>query len=287
LANLIRQTLFYTEGNRTLPILISFPMNQSTKITVLISTYNNRAYVAKKLAEILRQSIFHEAEFIFLETASPEREREELAPFCKEYENCRLITTENRLSLYEAWNLGWKSATAPIVCISNMDDAMHPRLLELVVDAMQANHWDLGTALIAKQNLDDPERDSWTTKRLKKLKLQERPGSFFVWRRDLLKDFGGFDTKFVIAGDKDFWARADHRKLSMGVVPHILYLYTKHANQLSKSPKYQSLKDADKTHLASKPYPHIWPKEITHTVRKIKRRGRIPFLGNKTRFIEL
>lgn len=257
------------------------------KISVLISTFNDRAYVAKKLAEIRAQSAFEDAEFIFLETASPEREREELAPFCQAHSNARLITTEGRLSLYEAWNLGWESATAPLVCISNMDDAMHPRLLEYVIRSMGANAWDIATVLIGKQHLDDPQRDSWAIKRLKKLDLQERPGAFFAWRRGLLDDFGPFDSTFRIAGDKDFWARAVHQNLAMGYVPHLLYLYTKHPNQLSKSPQFLKLKESDKAHAEKKPYAHVWPNEISKEIRRIERLGKIPVMGDPSRFVEV
>lgn len=262
-------------------------MPNSPKISVLISTFNDRAYVGKKLKEILAQSAFGEAEFIFLETASPECEREELAPFCNEHSNCRLITTEERLTLYEAWNMGWESATAPIVCISNMDDTMHPRLLEHVIDGMESKQWDISTVLICKQYLDDPKRDSWDINRLKMLNLQKRPGAFFAWKRSLLQDFGPFDSTFWIAGDKDFWARAVAQNLSMGYVPHILYQYTKHPNQLSKSPKFKALQDADDAYLETKPYPHIWPKQIVRSIRRIEKLGRIPFLGDAQRFIEV
>ena len=262
-------------------------MAQIPKISVLISTFNDRAYVSKKLAEVQAQTTFADAEFIFLETASPQREREELAPFCEAHSNCRLITTDERLSLYEAWNLGWKSATAPIICISNMDDAMHPHLLDYVIDGMESNSWDIATVLIGKQQLDDPQRDSWEISRIKKLDLQERPGAFFAWRRALLHEFGAFDSTFRIAGDKDFWARAVHKKLSMGYVPHLLYLYTKHPDQLSKSPKFQEFKDAEKMYIKTKPYPHIWPKEIVKAIRRIEKLGRIPILRNSHRFIRL
>ncbi len=52
----------------------------SPAITVLISTYNDRALVPKKLAEIQAQTLFAKAEFIFIETGSPGRERELLGP---------------------------------------------------------------------------------------------------------------------------------------------------------------------------------------------------------------
>lgn len=44
-------------------------------ISVLISTYNNRGFVSKKIKEISAQTLFEHAEFIFIETASPEKER--------------------------------------------------------------------------------------------------------------------------------------------------------------------------------------------------------------------
>ena len=126
-------------------------VNRAPRISVLISSYNNARFVDKKLAEISAQTFFDQAEFHFIETASPERERELFQPFCREHSHCRVIATDARRNLYEAWNLGWAEARAPIVCYSNMDDAMHPRLLESVGREMEARSLDVCTALIAKQ----------------------------------------------------------------------------------------------------------------------------------------
>jgi biofilm PGA synthesis N-glycosyltransferase PgaC len=109
----------------------------SPRISVLISCYNNARFVAKKLAEIRAQTWFDHAEFLFIETASPERERELFSPFCAQHPNCRLLALDERKSLYEAWNIGWREARASLVCYSNMDDAMHPLLLEQIVTAME------------------------------------------------------------------------------------------------------------------------------------------------------
>ena len=81
--------------------------SQSYEISVLISTYNDRDLVDKKLREIEAQTAFSRSEFIFVEPASPGNERELLEPFCEQYQNCRLITLEERIGLYRAWNLGW------------------------------------------------------------------------------------------------------------------------------------------------------------------------------------
>lgn len=234
-------------------------MQFSTKepdISVLISTYNNRRFVAKKLAEIERQTFFPRAEFIFIETASPEKERTLLVPFCSKHPNCRLIALDERKNLYEAWNIGWGTARAGIVCYTNMDDCMHPCLLEQVVDSFRRRRWDACSVLIAKQSADDPQLDDWAVERLRWLPLGLRPGPFTAWRNDLKSHIGFFDDRFVVAGDKDLWARMCARGLRLGLVPKVLYLYTKDPeHQLSKSSDACA---CDRSLIAGSPYPFRW-----------------------------
>ncbi len=232
-------------------------MISAPSISVLISTYRNARFVAKKLAELRAQTWFEHAEFIFIETASPERERELLAPFCAAHPNCRLLTTEDRRTLYEAWNLGWQAARAPLVCYSNMDDAMHPRLLEAVVRAMARHQWDACSVLIAGQMATDARLDDWSPRRLRRLRINSRPGAFTAWRKSLAEKVGMFDAGFVAAGDLDFWSRLVANKLRVGLVPKILYLYTKSPEQLSKT--NHAGRAPDRERLAAKPYPITWP----------------------------
>ena len=229
-------------------------------ITVLISTYNDRLLVPKKLAEIRRQSLFEQAEFIFLETNSPERERELLAPFCSKYAQCRLITSDERKTLYEAWNLGWEAARAPLVCNSNMDDVMHPRLLEYVVAAMSRQTWQAATVLIVKTTLGTSGID-WNSKAVANLPLSLRPGPFTVWRRELKETVGMFDGEFVAAGDKDFWSRLLANRCSLGLIPKVLYCYCKGPKQLSKT-NGSKRKQQDAARISTKPYSHRWSGKI-------------------------
>ena len=80
---------------------------------------------------------------------------------------------------------------------------MHPRLLESVLDEKSKRDFDLLSVLIAKQGIDS-NWNSFAPARLKRLALSTRPGPFFVWRRDLKNDFGMFDERLELVGDKDF-----------------------------------------------------------------------------------
>ena len=233
------------------------------KISVIISTYNDREFVEKKLAEIRQQSIFEDAEFIFVEPDSPQRERELLAPFCEQYPNCRLLALEERVNLFRAWNIGWEQASAPLVCYSNMDDCMHPRLLEYVVRNMNTHDWEVCTVLTARQRLSEiAARDMWSLASLKAMKLFHRPGAFTAWRRSLSDSIGVFDDVYYAAGDKEFWGRIIDRGIKFGLVRKILYLYSKSEHQLSKSPEGEQRRQQDKERLLQAGYRRYWPYRI-------------------------
>ena len=229
------------------------------KIAVLMSTYAHRGFVEKKINEIQRQTLFDQTEFIFIETASPEKEREVLKPFCDAHANCKLIALAERKTLYEAWNLGWAATQAPFVCYSNMDDAMHPCLLEQVVATLRQTQWGACSVLIAKQMADDKRLNDWSVEHLKRLPLSLRPGPFTAWRNDLKDSIGTFDGQFFVAGDKDFWSRLIANKVRFGLVKKVLYLYTKdREHQLSKSKSGKRRLQEDEKRFAQRPYPIQW-----------------------------
>ncbi|MFP4204146.1 MAG: glycosyltransferase family 2 protein [Opitutales bacterium] len=243
---------------------------QAPAISVVISTYDDRDLVNKKLDEIKAQTAFEASEFIFVEPDSPGTERDLLEPFCAENPNCRLLALEERINLYAAWNRGWEAARAEFVCISNMDDTMHPDLLRRMTAAMQAQKWDLASVLITKQWLGV----GWSElegRRTRDLTLSTRPGPFFAWRSDLKDTVGMFDERMTVAGDRDFWARAGHFSLKTGLLPEILYIYSKHPGQLSKTSGFEAVKAADMKIAGEKPYAHQWPPGIQRAIRRQRR----------------
>jgi GT2 family glycosyltransferase len=252
-------------------------VSQTPRISVLLSCYNNARFVAKKLAEIRAQTLFPQAEFLFIETASPERERELFAPFCREFPNCRVIATDDRRTLYQAWNLGWAEARAPLVCYSNMDDAMHPLLLETVVAAMESRRLDVCSTLIAKQEMD-AAWNTWDAARIMKLPLSTRLGPFTAWRRALRGSLGGFDERFIAAGDKEFWHRIAQANLRVGLVPQILYLYTRNPGSLSQDVRKSERWQKEKALLAEMKL--TWPASLRWRIRAIRAlRAAVPSFG--------
>lgn len=254
-------------------------MSAKPRISCIISTYQDADLIEKKISEIQQQTIFDQAEFIFVETGSPARERELIQPYTEQFSNVRLVTTDDRRTLYEAWNLGWEAAQADIVCYSNMDDALHPQCLQQVVETMEADAGiELCTVMIGYQHEESPgEMDSFDVDRLKKLKIGRRAGPFSAWRKNLSEKMGMFDGKYRIIGDLDFWSRAAAANTRAVLIKKVLYLYTIAPSQLSK----RMDKSPERKYAADKGVKLQWHPALERTTllhRKIYRMFPSPYL---------
>jgi hypothetical protein len=109
-----------------------------------------------------------------------------------------------------------------------------------------------------------------------------RPGAFFAWKRELMKEhLGMFDERLELIGDKDFWARAASANWKMGLISEILYLYTKHSAQLSKRVEFKTKKRAERALCENKDYPHVWSSKLYRKIRWVRCLRKLPFFGRR------
>jgi hypothetical protein len=73
---------------------------------------------------------------------------------------------------------------------------------------------------------------------------------------------GGFDERFLAAGDKEFWSRLIRAGSSIGLVPQILYLYTRNpaslSQELRQSERWQQEKALLQNMAVNWPLPLRW-----------------------------
>ena len=154
---------------------------------------------------------------------------------------------------------------------------MHPLLLDRVVAEMEAHPWRACTVLIAKQEMESNWND-WTCSRIAGLPLSLRPGPFAAWRRELREEMGGFDERFTAAGDKEFWHRITRSGVPAGLVPQILYLYTRNPGSLSQSLRQSERWQKEKALLQNLKLE--WPRPLRWRIRLIRLLRRfVPLYG--------
>jgi hypothetical protein len=148
-----------------------------------------------------------------------EKESKILKEFCSVHSNCILIISEDRISIYEAWNKAIDHSKADLLTNMNVDDLRSPSSLEIQVNFMDNNeHVDVGFQdILFYRDL----KSSWNYVKEYNFKTElpevsvpclawlgiNPPHNAPVWRKNLHMLYGKFDSLLVSAGDYEFWLR--------------------------------------------------------------------------------
>ena len=196
-------------------------MNEDPKITVITSLFKAGEHIDLFLADITKQTIFHELDWHFIDAASPDGELEKILEFQKSFHNVRVSRETSRIGLYKAWNKGVKKAKANYISNLNVDDKLRYDYYEVMYEQLEANR-DIDiiySNILAAQNKNATFNDEYGSPQKAKLVTSRYCDIISVshlsavhccpvWKKSLHCEVGLFDEGFTIAGDTEFWLRA-------------------------------------------------------------------------------
>src|SRR3989304_3715745 len=107
-------------------------MLKSPLVSVIISTYNSEKFIERKILDLLQQSIVDRMEIIIVNSGSEQNEESIVLKYCKLYENVKYIKTDNRETIYKAWNRGIRTAKGKYITNANTDDLLRNDALEIL-----------------------------------------------------------------------------------------------------------------------------------------------------------
>ncbi|MHB9007602.1 MAG: glycosyltransferase family 2 protein [Limisphaerales bacterium] len=222
------------------------PLQGPPLVSAIVSTYNSERFLRGCLEDLEQQTLADRLEIIVVDTASPQNERAIVEEFQQRFGNLVYVRTEQRETVYGAWNRGIKIARGRYLTNANTDDRHRRDAFEVLARTLD-QHPD--TALVyADCAVTRTENDTFEAAHpvnhfrwldFDPLALLEK-GCFVgpqpMWRRDVHQQHGYFDDALVSAGDYEFWLRLaqSHRFLH---VKETLGLYlesptsVEHANQ--------------------------------------------------------
>lgn len=143
---------------------------------------------------------------------------------------CSLSIADEHESLGRSWNALMSLGEAKYVALWNVDDVRHPESLRVQADYLDA-HEDAvavyGPFGESSRYGTHPIRVHEVNPRSpQELKSGMHLGPFFMFRRDVLGEIGGFDEQFMSAADYDF-------ALRLANIGHIGHLSTSLGNFLN------------------------------------------------------
>jgi glycosyltransferase involved in cell wall biosynthesis/Tfp pilus assembly protein PilF len=231
---------------------------QQPLVSAVVSTYKSARFIRACLEDLERQTIADQLEIIVVDSHSPQDERSVVQEFQQRFANIVYIRTQERETVYGAWNRGVRAARGKYVTNANTDDRHRIDAFEVLARTLD-DHPDVTLAYAdclitpleneTMESTDTTRRFHWLEFNAKDLLVK---GCFCgpqpMWRREAHQEHGYFDASMVSAGDYEFWLRlAQNRKFLH--VPEVLGLYlesptsVEHANREIGAKEVQIARD--------------------------------------------
>jgi len=221
-------------------------MNNKYKCSCFCSFFKGQNFIESYLKNVLEQSIFKDIEFIFLDCASPENEKDFILPLTKKYTNIKYHRLDTDPGLYAAWNIAVKMCSAPIIGNWNIDDRKNPQSFELLLKPFDRDtSTDLTYGITYVSTVANEEYENNTYEHvypclphsLQNLLLNNSPHCMPLWKKELHDKFGYFDESYKTAADGDMWLRFCVGGAKIYMVNHPVGLYYHNPQGRSTDPK--------------------------------------------------
>jgi len=187
------------------------------RVSIITSIFKSERFMEHLFHDIARQSIFSECELILLNVDSPENEEKHILEFQKVFpQNVIYKRLNEQLSVYRTWNLGIDMASSDLLTNWNTDDRRTFNSLELQATELEKDPTlDVCFGPTLTTSKPNESVENCTSKIgfgcfdvTKETLLQNNsPHCLPMWRKDLHKRFGYFDTKYFSSADYEMWLR--------------------------------------------------------------------------------
>ncbi|MFM7882860.1 MAG: glycosyltransferase, partial [Microcystis panniformis] len=227
---------------------------QRIKVSVIVSTYKSAEFIRGCLEDLVTQTLYEkgEVEIIIIDSASPENEGEIIQEFQESYPNIIYQRTQERETLYCAWNRAIKLARGSYITNGNTDDRRCFNALEIMANYLDNNREI--SLVYADQLITTIKNDTFaTTPALKhwnwpnysyqQMRQGCCVGSQPMWRKMLHDKYGYFQESFHCAGDYEFWLRIGSQGEKIALIPEILGLYYLNLQGLEHGSNGQALEE--------------------------------------------
>jgi len=209
--------------------------SEAIRVSAIVSTYNSETFIRGCLEDLVEQTLFKKGmlEVIVVDSASPQEEGRIVKEFQFRYANISYIRTDQRETIYQAWNRGIKAARGKYVTNANTDDRHRSDALEVLASALDDNpqvalvYGDVFVTNLPNQTFNEHIRCGYHLRpdftpeiMLSGCHMGPQP----MWRKSVHEHIGWFHEDLRSAGDYEFWCRiALHAQLLH--IPDFLGLY--------------------------------------------------------------
>jgi glycosyltransferase involved in cell wall biosynthesis len=213
--------------------------------SLFCSFYKGEKFIDGYLEDVLRQTLFDQIEFVFLDCASPEDEKSSILPLTEKYSNIKYFRLDDDPGLYTAWNIAVKKCSSSIIGNWNIDDRKNKEGLEIMLQQFDNDpQLDLVygfTYISRKANeryIENPYKEiyPYLPHSLSNLLQNNSPHCMPLWKKNIHDRIGYFDESYKTAADADLWLRCTVGGCTIKMINHPVGLYYENPTGRSTNP---------------------------------------------------
>jgi hypothetical protein len=215
------------------------------KVSAIVSVYNGSRFIEGCLHDLLEQTLYKQGglEIIIIDSASEENEKEIVSKFLINHRNIKYIRTEQRETLYGAWNRGVQEASCSFVTNANVDDRHCADAFEIHADYLEKNseidlvYADVFCSHQANATFDQSKQEKrycYAPFRHSDVLFHYQFGCQPMWKRGIHDQVGFFDSAYRAAGDWEFNFRFNLAGKKAKHIHEVLGVFFENPDSLSR-----------------------------------------------------
>ena len=224
-------------------------------VSAIVSTYNSERFIRGCLEDLEAQTIADRVEIIVVNSGSEQNEEAIVKEFQQKYSNIKYIKTDERETVYAAWNRAIKIASGKYISNANTDDRHRKDAFEVMVKVLEVRpevalvYADLIITEMENEVFESCTHAGyfrWLNWNRKDLLERCFIGSQPMWQRSVHNEYGYFDDSFVTSGDYEFWLRISQTNTFLHI-PDLLGLYLKSPGSIEHSNRKREAEENKRT----------------------------------------
>ncbi|MCU7495313.1 MAG: glycosyltransferase [Ignavibacteria bacterium] len=230
-------------------------IHNEVRVSAIVSIYNSEKFIRGCLDDLLGQTLYEKGqmEIVLVNSGSSQNEDAVIREYESKYPAIRYIRTDERETIYQAWNRGIKAASGKYITNANTDDRHRKDGLEIMANALDQNpgvalvYGDIFVTNYENQTFENFINCGYQIKPGYKKEIMLtgcHMGPQPMWRKSLHRELGYFSEELKSAGDYEFWCRIA-TKYDMLHIAEFLGLYLENSSGIVNENIKQSVVEAN------------------------------------------
>lgn len=204
------------------------------KISIVLPTYNGEQYIEDAIISILGQT-YRNWELIVVDDCSTDGTADIIQRYVCQDPRIQVLHNKSNQKLPASLNIGFQKATGDYFTWTSDDNFYDADALEVMLGFLEENR-QYGMVYCGMNLMyeDGTIKRSETTKPAQYMCYENPVGACFLYRREVAKAIGDYDTDMFLVEDYDYWIRID-KQYKLHYLPECKYTYRVHKASLTQT----------------------------------------------------